>query len=720
MSSKPLFILAAIVVASSVLMPMNRAGAQSRSTVAANVQQKMPIRSAQMKAAGQIGGEGAQWPRGDLAVSPSDPNFLLLPIDVGGLYRSLDGGATWNIAMQGWHARGANAFAIDPKNANRVVGVAGNSTTFEPGWGVSPHGLYLSTDKAASWKQVAARPDAFGACVAYDPNSYDAAKKFSTRAYYLSTSGDLFRSDDGGQNWRGISLKTVTPGVERDWTLGGTFIARVVVHPADHTVYVAGRDGFFRSKDGGETFAKTRDGATFGLDIAPDGTLWIADATGVHSSRDSGTTWTKAASKGLDLSGQFAANVHVSPADPRRLLAWVPGANWQWKRYVSHDSGATWKVATLDASQSVLPTNARQGFFAWHPTNPNIAWSIGGDWVSKSTDGGQSFRWSNNGYNGVMSGSFFFSPFAPKVTFLGFQDYNSAFTLDGGQSWTYCDSSGLGWGGHCYGAGQVDQTTMWYGDAEGWGAPRRLKMTSDGGKTWHLVNGADGKPLVWKGADVSFVHPTNPRILFASNFRSADEGATWQTMNGCDGVYTTNGTTLIGRKDKDIVSSKDDGLTWTKVVSVDGGFGDIAFDAKRNRYLVASQERLKIREKGVWRTIETPRDQYGNQRIDTVAVDPGNSDIVYGGGPRNIYMNGATIVRSTDGGATWENLTSGSGAHEVGWVRVHPTTHEAWLMGQCFGVWRLSPPTKLGAANPALANAPLALAAPLLKARTAS
>ena len=679
---------------------------------------KMPIRSSEQKAAGIIGGEGTQWPRGDIAVSPADPNFLLLPIDVGGLYASHDGGQTWNIAMNGWNARGANAFAIDPKNARRVIGVAGNSMNWGEGWGQSPHGLYLSTDGAASWTQTAARLDAYSCSVAFDPTSSDAAKGFCTRAYYLSQDGNLFRSDDGGQTWQAASQGPITTGLSRDWTQGGSFIALVRVNPKSGDVWVSGANGVYCSKDHGESFENKRSNASFGMDLSSDGTVFSSDAGGVWRSGDDGATWTSTGNAGLDLQGQFAANVHVSPADAKRLLVWVPGQNWNWKRFVSLDGGANWMESKLDKNGATLPTNARQGYFAWHPTNPNIAWSLGGDWVSKSTDGGRNFGWSNSGYNGVMLGSSMnFSALAPDTVFLGFQDYNGAFTTDGGQTWNYRDVSGLGWGGQIYGAGQSGTALMWCGDSEGWSSPRRLKQSRDGGKTWAFVNGADGKPLVWSGAEVSFTSPKNASICFASNFRTNDLGATWTPMSGCDGVFISKPDgTLIGRKGDDIVTSSDDGESWTKVVTVDGGIRDIAFDSKRNRYFVSSQDVLKMWDGTKWTTIDTPRDQYGNRRVQTVAIDPGNPDIMYAGGARDTYATSTTCVRSLDGGASWQNLTRGDGAHEVSWIRVNPRTHQAWAAGQCYGMWRLDPPKpgELGANIPN-GDAPRALPVSLLK-----
>ena len=181
---------------------------------------KMPLLTAEARKAGvTLGGEGSQWPRGPVAVSPADPDFLLLPIDVGGLYRSLDGGKTWDIAMVGWDARGANAFAIDPRNAQHVLGIAGNSMNWERGWGPSPHGIYLSSDKAASWKHVLAANGGLTSGIAFDPTSYDPTRHLCLRAYYLENARGVYRSDDGGEHWGMVAnLKVSAPS--RDWNSG--------------------------------------------------------------------------------------------------------------------------------------------------------------------------------------------------------------------------------------------------------------------------------------------------------------------------------------------------------------------------------------------------------------------------------------------------------------------------------------------------------------------
>ena len=90
------------------------------------------------------GGEGCQWPIG-MAIS-KDGNLLLYGTDVGGIYRSQDGGKNWEQSNAGLQSRGAGAFSIDPKNPSYVVAVGINGSPF------NTNGLYISEDGGKSWK----------------------------------------------------------------------------------------------------------------------------------------------------------------------------------------------------------------------------------------------------------------------------------------------------------------------------------------------------------------------------------------------------------------------------------------------------------------------------------------------------------------------------------------------------------------------------------------
>lgn len=660
----------------------------------------VPILTQAQRAAGLApGGEGGQWFR-DIQISRSEPNFLVLAIDVGGIYRTLDGGARWEPANVGYSARGCNAVAIDPRNADRVLAVAGNSLDWKSEWGGSPNGLYLSTDQAASWTQVVPRLEGVGAshqgnggAAAFDPSSYDEAKGYCAVAYFVPRDGGVFRSDDGGATWREVNTEHGH--------------ARLAVDDRGR-VYLGGDTktvGLWRSDDRGATFRRIFAEPVHGLDIE-HGRVFASGGFGVRVSEDGEAFTDLGALAGLDRqNGKAVQNITVSPADERKLAAWVQGDDWNWVRYVSPNGGRNWVESKWDNALSTLPFNRRQGHWAWHPTDADVVYSIGGDWATRSTDAGRTFKWWSNGYNGVMLGrSFNFSPTNPDALCLFFQDYNGAVTRDGGATWSYYDVSGKGWGGYNYGGYTADGEVIFGGDAESWGAKRNLRISHDGGRTWANAKDERGEAIVFTGFDVGYSDPSDPRVLFSSNWRSEDRGRTWRVMEGCDGVFIASASgdrELYGKKGGAVARSRDRGATWGKVADVPGGkIGDVAYDHTRDRVYVISENKLKALDAGAWRVIETPKDQRGASRLESVAVDPVDPSVVYACGPANLYLSHATVVRSTDAGATWTNLTNTrpleaigqDGPHECQWVRVHPVTREAWVNGQCFGMWKIAAP----------------------------
>ena len=164
---------------------------------------RVPIRSAAIANKGLLGGEGCQVVRTLASAGAANASVLLMGTDVGGVYRSLDGGNTWHVAMVGWNSRGSTGFAFDPHNASHVLGIGGNS-----GDNSGANGMHVSFDTASSWAFVQPVADAVacldGEAVAFDPSSYDASVGMSLTAYYSSSAG-LWRSDNGGVTWRVIN-----------------------------------------------------------------------------------------------------------------------------------------------------------------------------------------------------------------------------------------------------------------------------------------------------------------------------------------------------------------------------------------------------------------------------------------------------------------------------------------------------------------------------------
>jgi photosystem II stability/assembly factor-like uncharacterized protein len=657
----------------------------------------IPLVTAEQRKSGLSGGEGGQAIR-TLNISEKDPQLLLMGTDVGGIYRSLDGARHWQICMSGWNARGGNAFAIDPQNPDRILGAGANGNDFGP----LANGIYLSVDRGASWKPVLPRNDGNEwrrDSLAFDPASFDRARGFCTTAYFESRDGGLFKSVDGGEHWDSINKARTG--------------AAMKVHPTRAFIYLADNSpnghGFYKSADGGVTFRQINQNYTLGLDVIstqPD-KVFIARWDKILVSIDAGETFNYVGRNAGLPDGVPIQDIRVNPADPKIMACKHGGAQW-WESYAysSADGGHHWEKIRYDNSRAFLPFTQPDEKCVFDPRDPKIVYSTtAAGWVTKSVDGGKNFTWCNEGQNAIMLGATFnFSVTHPRSIYLSFQDFGGATSDDQGKTWTFCNASGNGWGGFDYGGYTPDGHTLWCGDAPGWTGRRTLKMSRDGGKRWADVTDADHKPVLLGGSDISFSDPKQPAVYFASDFRSDDAGQHWKKMSGCDGVYTTNanGTVLLGKSGKRVCRSMDHGTSWTDITPpLEADIRDVALDEKDNRIFAIANERLKIFENGVWSTAETPKDQYGQIHLMSVATDPGDRSIIYTGGAANLYATSATITRSTDGGRTWTNLTANEpikhfpeppGPREVQWMRVHPTTHELWVNGECYGMWRWSPP----------------------------
>ncbi len=127
------------------------------------------------------GGEGCQWPYA-ICVDPKDGNLLFYGTDVGGIYRSTNGGKLWEPCSIGYSPRGGSYFAIDPNNINRVIVVACNSLEMDI------HGLYLSTNMGETWESVLPKDNkGLGETreqVAFDKTSFDKRLGYSKVVYW--------------------------------------------------------------------------------------------------------------------------------------------------------------------------------------------------------------------------------------------------------------------------------------------------------------------------------------------------------------------------------------------------------------------------------------------------------------------------------------------------------------------------------------------------------
>ena len=215
---------------------------------------------------------------GAIIVDPRDPNRVFVaalghpygPNDERGVYRSTDGGQTWQRALYKDENTGAIQVAFDPINSQIVYAdlFAGRQAPWEIGDSFKGpgSGLYKSADGGATWHElrtgfptIAEGRGRIGFAIApSDP------KRLYATVDATPPRGGIYRSDDAGETWKLMN----TEG--RLWGRGYDF-AEVKVDPRNPDVVYVANTSTYRSDDGGKTFTAIK-GAPGGDDYHR---IWI-------------------------------------------------------------------------------------------------------------------------------------------------------------------------------------------------------------------------------------------------------------------------------------------------------------------------------------------------------------------------------------------------------------------------------------------------------------
>ncbi len=716
-----------------------------------DIWQAVPMLSQEMIDRGIIeGGEACQ--AESALVTSSDGTLSFLGTDCGGLWRSVDGGNHWALAMLGLTADGGTGIAIDPMNKDHVIIVGCNTGSR------ATNGLFVTYNAygQCEWEKVLGPTEISGSTVAiqthsdfriqimYDTASYDEALGYCTTAYWSVESNVIIQGDveypqaamwkttDGGNSWQ--RLETIYGDVFVDGVAQGSsaFLAGAEVDSVSHNgttyLYAATSTGFYISTDGGENWSKrniianaidTVIGAVNGYAEGYEGYIWATNDDVMYISYDFGNTWTAKASvnypKRTDVTyndvttTSIPDNISVSSLNPNNIyITWRQTNGYG---YYSNDGGVTWFASNQNKNEAWQPVTGVSPFGYWSNIHEDSLYVIANG-VWKSIDGGKNIRWNNSGYNAILvGGKWNFNVNNPNLVSFSSQDYNGGFSTDGGKTWTYLEWKGRNWGGFTYGSYMLTENDIIACDADSWGGVRYLWTTHDGGQTFQNTN------ITVEGSEVAIGALGKDNIAFMGEWRTDDYGYTWSKMEynstlgstGCDGVYTidpVNGT-LFGKKDSKIVYSTDDGLTWNQLFSVGSSGGDIAYDHEAGILYTVSNHQLlscKVDFSRNDNTFKVINYQSGSMTPSTVAVDPNNPNVVYVGESywAKPYSQSG-VYRSLDRGETWTLLTrtkgdgrndSPVGALSALSINVNPATSELIATTSCMGVWKIDGPAQ--------------------------
>jgi len=289
---------------------------------------------------------------GAIAVAPSNPKVLYVGtgetdirndmITGDGLFKSVDAGKSWKYA--GLRAtRTISAIVVDPHDPD-VVYVASMGHVFAPN---PDRGVFKSTDGGKTWNKILFVDDKTGAIgLVMDPHDpkvlYAAMWQAQRTPWSLDDGGPgsgLYKSTDGGAHWSNISRAPGLPG----GVLGRIGVAVAASSPnIVFAIVQAKGGGVFRSADAGATWQRVNDNWSLRqrgfyytcvyVDPTNPKTLYVPNVDGVWVSHDGG--------KGFSLLHLRHGDDHIvwiNPTDPKLLLVGTDGG-----ATVSTDGGNSW------------------------------------------------------------------------------------------------------------------------------------------------------------------------------------------------------------------------------------------------------------------------------------------------------------------------------------------------------------------------------------------
>ncbi|MFQ5576635.1 MAG: hypothetical protein ACE5G8_06555, partial [Anaerolineae bacterium] len=569
------------------------------------------------------------------------PGGLYFRIWGGRLYRSADGGQTWQLLGAGLPGRPVGALGISPNFAADHTLLAG---LWEFGWA---GGMYRSTDGGDSWRPATrGLTDLEIAQIAFSPT-------FSRDRTIFANTFDrgLFRSTDGGDSWTSLGRTYAPSGADAradHLALSPTF--------ADDGLVIISRNTLLRSTDGGNTWA----GAgvpggviAFSPNFAAD--RLILNGAGWRST-DAGQTWQPAAA-GRPSGLTVPDSLHLSPnfaADQTAYLLLNHSIDSHRTLHRSTDAGRTW-----ESLLGGLPGDFNLSAASFLPDGRLNLVAADGRAMSVSPAG---LTWGNLPPN-MAALEVQDLAVAPGGALFAANNQAGVFkSTDGGRTWAETGFPARSGTEPARLAAANDGALF----AAAGGA---LERSDDGGASWrYLPNLPAGFRVSALAASPNFA--ADGVVLAGGNYahnaiiRSADRGQTWQTVferNAVEGasdvaaIVFAPGAVYAWLQYGGLLHSGDGGLTWAAVelgeadryfvqsLAVAPGGSPVIAGALDGRVLVWEPETGTVQERG--RNIPEERSW-----SSTLAFDAAGT--LFLGTDRGVY-------RSSDMGQTWAAAWAG-------------------------------------------------------------
>jgi photosystem II stability/assembly factor-like uncharacterized protein len=559
---------------------------------------------------------------GAIAVAPSDPNIVYVgsgeglqrpDLSVGdGIYKSTDAGRTWtHLGLR--DGQQIPQIIIDPRDPNRLfVAVLGHP--YGPN---AERGIFRSTDGGRTFEKVLYKDENTGGIdVAFDPQNaqtvyavlWEARQAPWENGAFSGPGSGMFKSTDGGATWRQIGRGL--PTFDRDG-LGriGIGIAPSLPSRVFATVDAARNGGLYRSDDGGETFTKATEDARVvsrasdfaEVKVSPKNADIVFTASIVAwKSVDGGKTFSALrGAPGGDDYHRFWINpdnpdIILLIADQGAVITVNGGKTWSsWYNqptaqmyHVSTDNAFPYRVCSgqqESGSACVLSRsdNGRITFMDWHPVSVEEYGYVAPDPLDPDiVYGGKVTRYDRRtgqvqnvapklsrspDYRALRTAPLLFSPVNPRKLYFA---TNTVWqTTNGGQSWQEISPD-------------LTRTDSVVPPNVGKYAGERGATARHPGVVYTLAPSPVKESIIWAGSDDGLIHVTfNGGRTWKDVTPPALRQRPWSKISIMDAshfdtltAYAAVNTLRLDDMRPHLYRTRDGGQTWTEIVAgIDSG-----------------------------------------------------------------------------------------------------------------------------------------------------